>query len=101
MTATNEIAVQHFLQIDKLNVQIAVLTKEKQAIFNSISNLKKQLEKEHSYLIGRSAIVVNSDNLRSVECTCTAVMALDDCSGVRPLFSRKGQKISADSYEWI
>jgi hypothetical protein len=88
-------------QIDLLNDKISILEKEKQKIYQTLSVYKKKIEKENHFLIGKRAICINEDNPRPVECVCTGVMALDDYSSVKPLFSRNGKKYIIESYEWI
>jgi hypothetical protein len=62
---------------------------------------RKQIEKDNSFLIGKKAICVHIDNPNPVECVCTAIIALDDYSSVKPLFSRNGKKYIIETYEWI
>ena len=88
-------------QIEQLNEGIAKIEKEKQQIYQRLSSYKKQIEKEHSFLIGKRAICVHIDNPNPVECVCTAVLALDDYASVKPLFSRNGKKYIVETYEWI
>ena len=88
-------------QVDQLNEQIAKLEREKQQIYQRLSTYKKQIEKENSFLIGKKALCVNIDNPHLTECVCTAVIALDDYSSVKPLFSKNGKKYIIETYEWV
>jgi len=90
-------------QIDELEEQRRALEKEKQIIYQRLSAYKKDIEKQFSYLIGKKAMCVHEDFLESqpCECVCTSVMALDDYSTVKPLFSRNGKKFIVGSYEWV
>ena len=88
-------------QVDELNEQISKLEKEKKHIYERLSLYKKQIEKDNSFLIGKKAICVHIDNPNPVECVCTAIIALDDYSSVKPLFSRNGKKYIIETYEWI
>ena len=88
-------------QVDELNEQISKLEKEKKHIYERLQLYKKQIEKDNSFLIGKKAICVHIDNPNPVECVCTAIIALDDYSSVKPLFSRNGKKYIIETYEWI
>ena len=97
----NQFPQQLLKQIDELNDQISIIEKRKQLIYQRLANYKKQIENENSFLIGKKAICINNDNPKPVECECTAVMALDDYSSVKPLFSRGHKKYTVETYEWI
>lgn len=88
-------------QVDQLNEAIRKLEKEKQSVYLRLSSYKKTIEEENSFLIGKKAMCTNIDNPRPVECICTAVMAMDDYSSVKPLFSRNGKKYIIETYEWV
>jgi hypothetical protein len=88
-------------QIEQLNENITKLEKEKQSIYQRLSSYKKTIEKENEHLIGKKAMCIHIDNSNPVECICTAVIALDDYSSVKPLFSRNGKKYIIESYEWL
>jgi hypothetical protein len=88
-------------QIDQLDEKIATIQKEKDEIFKKLSAYKKQIEKDNSYLIGKKAMCINDTNTNIVECICTAVIALNDYTNVKPLFNRNGKKYIVQSYEWI
>jgi len=88
-------------QIDLLSDKITNLEKEKHSIYQKLAFIKKQIEKEHEYLIGKKAICTHVEHPKEVECICTAVMCLNDYSGVKPLFSRNGRKYIVDEYNWL
>ena len=88
-------------QVEQLNENIAKLEKEKQSIYQRLSFYKKTIEKDNNYLIGKKAMCIHIDNPNPVECICTAVIALDDYSSVKPLFSRNGKKYIIETYEWV
>jgi hypothetical protein len=50
---------------------------------------------QNEYLIGKKAICTHVEHPKEVECICTAVMCLNDYSGVKPLFSRNGRGVHA------
>jgi hypothetical protein len=88
-------------EIDLLNEKITNLEKEKHSIFQKLAFIKKQIEKEHEYLIGKKAICTHLEHPKAVECICTAVVAKNDYTGVKPLFSRNGKKYIVDEYIWL
>ena len=88
-------------QVEQLNVQIAKLEKEKQSIFERLALYKKQIEKDNYFLIGKQAMCTHVDNDKPLLCICTAVIALDDYSSIKPLFSRNGKKYIIETYEWV
>lgn len=88
-------------QIDELNQKILDIEKQKVKIFTMLNEYKKQIEKQHSYLIGKKAMCVHVNNPNPIECICTSVIALDDYKSVKPLFSRNGKKYIIETFEWI
>lgn len=88
-------------QVDRLNEEIRKLEKQKQAIYQRLSLFKKTIEKDNSFLIGKKAMCINADNPNIVECVCSAVIALDDYSSVKPLFTRNGKKYIVESYTFV
>ena len=97
----NTFPLQLLKQVDELNESIAKLEKEKQSIYQRLSAYKKTIEKDNSFLIGKKAMCVHIDNPNPVECVCTAVIALDYYSSVKPLFSRNGKQYIVETYEWV
>ena len=97
----NTFPLQLLKQVDELNEKISKIEKEKQSIFQRLSEYKKTIEKDSSFLIGKKAMCIHVDNPNPVECICTAVKALDDYSSVKPLFSRNGKKYIVETYEWV
>ena len=88
-------------KIDLINEEIGILENEKHNIYKKLSDYKKQIEKDNSFLIGKKAMCTHIDNPKPIECICTAVIALDDYKSIKPLFSRNGKKYIIDTYEWI
>ena len=88
-------------QVDLINDKISALEKEKHKVYQTLSIYKKKIENDNQFLVGKKALCINIDNPKEVECVCTGVMALDDYSSVKPLFSRNGKKYIIESYEWI
>ena len=88
-------------RIDQFNDQITKIEKEKQESFQKLADYKRQIEKDNNFLIGKKAMCIHIDNPKEVECICTGVIALDDYSSIKPLFSRNGKKYIVESYEWM
>lgn len=88
-------------QVDLINIEISELENEKLNIYKKLKNYKIQIAKDHQYLIGKKAMCSHINRKYDVECVCTAVIALDDFSGVKPLFSHNGKKFIAETYDWI
>jgi hypothetical protein len=87
--------------IDLINGEISALERERQKLYNELSLVRKQIEKDNSHLIGKEAMCTHIDSHLQIKCVCTAVIAHEDLTGVKPLFSKNGKKFIALDYEWI
>ena len=89
-------------ECDFINEEIQKLRKKEQSKRQEISNIKKMIESEYSYLIGKKAICSNDNDpmLKNIECVCSAVMCTDSFD-IAPLFTHKGKKCSVDVFDWL
>ena len=95
-------AIELLRECDLLNDEIQKLRKKEQSKRIEISGIKKAIENEHLYLIGKKAICSNADDplFINIECICNSVMCTDAFE-ITPLFLHKGKKVHVDIFDWL
>lgn len=88
-------------EIDELNEVKSKIERKIQSIHYNINELRNELLQQNKHFLGKKAICSHIDNPHPVECICTYISTLEDCSGIRPHFSRNGKKYLIDTYEWL
>jgi len=93
-------AVEILRLIDDLTEQQRILEKRKASLYLDLKKIKEQIEHNNKHLIGKSAQITR-EGCKPSTAVCTSVIALNDYSGVRPLFELNGKKVSYINYEWV
>lgn len=95
-------ATEILRQCDFINDEIQKLRKIEQGKRIEISAIKKAIENEHSYLIGKKAICSNDDGslFKNIECVCSGVKCTDSFD-ISPIFTHKGKDCTVDIFDWI
>ena len=97
-----EKAILILRECDFINEEIQNLRRKEQSKRVEINGIKKAIENEYSFLIGKKAICSNLDDpsFKNIECICNAVICTDSFE-IAPLFTHKGKKCSVDIFDWI
>ena len=95
-------AIEMMREIDIINDNILKLKKEEVSLRTNVKNIKRQIESNNSYLIGKFAACTMYDNptFQRLECRCSFVLCSDDFAPI-PMFNRKGQNVEVDEFKWM